>query len=178
MTAPADQLTDPKTVGSLEDAGDAGTLSNSKQQTRMSWMALTLVLSNLGLGTLALVGWLEFGSTASALGYLRGDRHIPDAYSKSFGTAPAGQTRTVEFRLTNFTGHPVTVVGFKSSCTCASASKLPIAIPPAATVPLQVDVRIKANQALSFQISEDVRLYTDDLQLRSPILKVTGQLSR
>lgn len=178
MTVPSDQLTDPKTVGSVEDAGDAGT--PSVPRPRISWMALTIILSNLGLGTLALAGWIEFGSISSALGYLRGDRLIPDAYSKSFGTTPAGQTRTVEFLLTSYLSHPVKIIGFKSSCTCASASELPIEVPSSATVRLKVDVRPKTNQAGSssgFPISESVRLYTDDLHLMGPILNVTGRLS-
>jgi len=73
-------------------------------------MALTLLLSNVGLAALVLGAWLLFGSVSSALGFIAGDRLVPDAYTKEFGTARAGESAHVTFRLTNYLGHSVKII--------------------------------------------------------------------
>jgi hypothetical protein len=141
----------------------------------VAWVMTTLLLAVAGVAALALVGSLEFGSLSAALRFLRGERLLADASSKDVGTIPAGETREIEFHLTNVTDHPLTVVGFKSSCGCASATRLPMTIAPGATAPLAVSVRASARLA---SISTSVRLYTDDPGVRDPILYLTGQIQR
>jgi Protein of unknown function (DUF1573) len=106
-------------------------------------VAATVVLATLGLGSLALVGTYRFGSLASALAYLRGDRLIPDAYSKAFGVVDKGERPTVEFSIANSMERPVKILGANVSCTCLVTSGLPIVVPAYGRAALRVSARSK-----------------------------------
>ncbi len=160
-------------TGNAEETRNAP--STSPASPRLSWVKLTFLLSNIGLALLVVLGWARFGSVSSALGFLAGDRLVPDAYSKDFGTAKAREDAWVTFNLTNYSNRTIRVVGFKSSCTCAYASDLPMTIPAAATAPLKVKIRSNSFKAF---LSESIRLFTDDHRVRDPSLTVTGRYEK
>jgi len=124
----------------------------------MQWLAITVILVILGFASLIMVGIFWFGSIASALAYLRGDGLIPDAYTKSFGTATLNERPSVEFLLSNYTKQPIKVLGSNSTCTCLVTSNLPLIIPPNGKAILKVNARSKSR---SRPYSERVRVLTD-----------------
>jgi hypothetical protein len=102
-----------------------------------------------------------FGSTSSALAYLRGHRLIPDAYTKSFGAATTDERPSVNFLLTNWTEQPIKVLGANSSCTCLVTSDLPFVVPPKGRALLKVGARAKSR---SGPYAERLRVITDTMQ--------------
>jgi len=127
----------------------------------MPWLATTAILVVVGFGLLFVVGLQRFGSTASALAYLRGDGLIPDEYTKSFGTASKSERPSVTFCIKNFSKQPIKILGGKSSCTCVIADGLPsVVLPNGETV-----VRVSASRRGRLgQYSEQIRLLTNSEQ--------------
>ena len=63
------------------DGGTEGALvpdGHSPRKEAIAWLAKTVGLVAIGLASLLFGGIYRFGSAASALAYLRGDRLIPD----------------------------------------------------------------------------------------------------
>lgn len=137
----------------------------------LSWGRLTLVLINTGLVSLVALAWIVCGSISSGLGYLRGDRLVPDAYSRSFGTVEEGSTILVTFTLRNFTRRAVKILGGRCSCTCVRPVGLPVVIPPSQRVPFYIEVLAGGKRGT---VSETVRLYTDAPQSCDIELTVSG----
>jgi hypothetical protein len=124
----------------------------------MLWLATTLILAGGGFALVLLVGIGRFGSTSSALAYLRGDRLVPDAYSKSFGTVTKDERPSVDFLLKNWSERPIKVLGVNQSCTCLTTSNLPIVIPSRGEAILRVSSRPKPGLGPYF---ERLRVLTD-----------------
>ncbi len=115
------------------DGGPKGALvpdGHSPRKRAIAWLATTIGLVAIGLASLLLGGIYRFGSAASALAYLRGDRLIPDTYTKTFGTVGKDEGPSVGFTLTNYTEQAIKVLGANASCTCLVASDMPIVVPP------------------------------------------------
>jgi hypothetical protein len=145
--------------GNQEEALASG--APPAQKRAMPWLAATLIFVSVGFALLLVVGIQRFGSAASALAYLRGDRLVPDAYSKSFGTVAKDERPTVEFLLRNCSKQPIKVRGVTRSCTCLATSELPIVIPPHGEAILRVSSRAKSSLG---PYSERLRLFTDSGQ--------------
>jgi hypothetical protein len=102
---------------------------------------------------------------------MAGDRLIPDAYCKSFGTADEGRDQTVSFALRNVGGNTITILGAKSTCTCVVADDLPVTIAPRASHLLKVMVRPRGAGAFF----ERLRCFTDRSPQTELVLEVKGQ---
>jgi Protein of unknown function (DUF1573) len=135
----------------------------------VSWIATTLVFANVGFALVLLAGMHLFGSVASAFGYLRGDRLVPDAYTKALGVVQKGEERSTKFRLKNWSGEAVRVFGARSACTCVVVEDLPVDIPPGGEHRIAVRFRAKAK---SGAISERIRLYTN-MERPGPVVTVS-----
>jgi hypothetical protein len=133
--------------------------------------ALPLVLTNFGLAFLLAFGTYWFGSIGSAIAYVRGDRLLPNVYTRSFGVAPSGRELSTEFKLTNWAGSPIRILGARSSCTCVLAAGLPATVQPRKTYVLKLRIR---NRRKKGHVSEHVHLLLDDPQGKSLVLKVEG----
>ena len=161
-TAEAPNVPGPLGVGSPPQAGRS-----------ISTMTCTILLVNLALGILSLFGWIRFGSIASGVAYLRGDRLIPDTYFKSFGSVVKGSSPVVEFKLNNLTRHPITVFGAKFSCACTVPADLPMVLPPGEVTPLRVQIHTSSKFGV---FSEFIRLYTNIPGSCNYLLKVSGRV--
>ena len=130
-----------------------------------------VICSNIGFALVA-AWWLwQFGSVSAGLARLRGDRLLLDAYSKSFGTIEAGQLGTVEFNLMNTSSGQVTVLGARSSCTCAAADDLPTVVPPRGRQSIRIHVR---RDRLPGRVLEKVSLFTDEPSQPELVIRVEG----
>ena len=148
----------PRTAALMAQENSAGPGGASQRERAMSWMATTLVLLNLGLAALLLAGVHGFGSVASAVAYLRGNRLIPDEFAKNIGSATEAGHPSVTFCLTNWTQQPIKVLGAQTSCTCLMASDLPAVVPPQGQFTLRLSARAKSGLG---PYSTQVRLFTD-----------------
>jgi hypothetical protein len=139
----------------------------------LSWIAMTLIFTNIGLGSLVALALYSFGSLGPALGYLRGDRLIPDAYAKSFGTVEQGEVRTINFQLKNMSNQPIRILGGRPSCSCLVVDQLPMTLPLNGECRIRVGVR---SSLRSGRIAESIRLFTDLPSQSSLELKVVGRV--
>lgn len=113
-------------VGNSSCAGDA----SAGKRLGISWMATTIIFTNVGLALLIGVAIHVFGSVGAAAAYMRGDILIPDSYEKSFGEAATGRRPVVEFSLANWSRRPIKLLGTTSSCNCLVAIGFPVTIQP------------------------------------------------
>lgn len=79
---------------------------------------------------LGAAGSWVYGSPAAALARLRGDTLIADAGYLDFGTVPAGERQEAPLTVSNWSDHPIRLIGGTSDCTCTTMSDLPVSIPP------------------------------------------------
>jgi hypothetical protein len=148
--------------------------SPSARSRMLSWTGLTGLLVIIGLGGLVVWSRAEFGSIESAIGYLRGERLIPDAYSKSFGSVEQGSAPVVAFTLTNFTGRPITVLGGSSTCTCVLLDKnFPLTIPASEHAILKIVVRTHRRRG---GVAGSVSFYSDDPDAHAVVVRVSGRV--
>jgi len=134
---------------------------------------MTILLTNLGLAIFVAWTWIQFGSFRSGLGYLRGDRLIPDAYLKSFGIVEQGSAPILKFTLTNMSNSPIKILGGNSTCTCMMPLDLPITIPRFKSIPLIIKILTHNKHG---SLSETVRLYTDFPDSCDITLEITGSV--
>jgi hypothetical protein len=137
----------------------------------LTWLAKVVICTNIGLALVAAWGSWHFGSVSAALARLRGDRLLVDAYSKSFGSVVAGRLETVEFSLWNTASRPVTVLGARSSCTCAAADDLPMVVPSGGRRSIRI---IVGRNPQPGAVSEHVTLFTDEPSQPQLALRVEG----
>lgn len=146
--------------------------TRTKRRT-MSWMTLTVIISNIGLLSVAAIALYFFGSFRSALAYLSGDRLIADAYTRSVGIVSDGGQHAVFFKLTNISNQAVKILGAESSCTCVVADQLPVALPPHGVFQLRIGIRPKPRPG---RIAERVSLITDREGQQRLDLKISGRV--
>lgn len=151
-----------------------GTEIAQVKQKGLSWMAMTLLLTNFGLLLGIVLAWYWFGSVGSALAYLKGDRLIADRYSVSFGEAEQGQRPVVTFGVKNTSNRKITIVGAKTLCTCIFAENLPLSIPPRNRCSIRVAVKTASRDG---PIHESIDLYTDFPEQPKLELVVLGRVS-
>jgi hypothetical protein len=140
----------------------------------LSWAAMTLIFANIGLGVLVVVALYTFGSIESALGYLRGDRLIPEVRSKSFGTISGNDDLVIAFRIKNLLRRPVRVLGAKTSCTCLILDDLPMTLPPTSVSAIRVRVRPRVKTG---RVAESIQILTDYKYQSHLDIKLTGEIS-
>lgn len=64
----------------------------------------------------------------------------PETRAVNVGTLVPGEIRVYLIKLRNTTSTSARVVGFKADCTCIKATKLPLVLPPATNVDLELSV--------------------------------------
>ncbi len=145
------------------------------RKRRLSWMATTIILTNLGLVISVLWCFVKFGSFACALAYLAGDRLIPDSYARTFGSVRSGDIIEVHFHISNYANIPIRILGSSSTCTCVVAEELPLSIPPSEGHSLRV--KVSSGSVLGTKW-EKLKLFTDLPQQPTLVLAVKGRVVR
>jgi Protein of unknown function (DUF1573) len=150
-----------------------GTVGTASKKKALSWLALTMIIANVGLLSAAALALYFFGSLAPAVAYLRGDRLIADAYTRSLGTIRKGEERAAFFVLTNSSNRAVKILGSRASCTCLVVDELPVALPPHGVFRLRIGLRPRVKPG---QIAERVSLFTDREGEERLELKISGRV--
>ncbi|MDE2508745.1 MAG: DUF1573 domain-containing protein [Planctomycetota bacterium] len=137
----------------------------------LPWLGRAVVIASFLISFLILGGTLRFGTIASTLAYLNGDRLFLDSPSKAVGIVVEGLDKEVEFRLKNAGSSPIRLVGARSTCSCVFSDEFPIDVPAGGSQRLRVGVRTQGKVG---PVSESMQFYTDSP--RQPVLnvKVTG----
>lgn len=141
-----------------ELAGSASETRPWLRGKRIHWM-LTVALTTAFLGVGGTYGVFRFGSIAAAISYVGGARVLVDDDLKDLGDVRVGDSSTLSFGLKNLTGHPVTIQGAQSSCTCAVIDGLPCSIEPGGVNYLLVKVTASSGRQY---INGTLSVYTDD----------------
>jgi hypothetical protein len=123
------------------------------------------ILACLGGGGLLIAialawGHWEFGSLASTLAYLNGERLLVDPGTLSFGMAARGEERDLHLTIRNRTGKEVKVLGARSTCGCmVTAEKFPLSIGDRGQQELTIHVWLTGKDSV---FEKRVDFYTDD----------------
>jgi Protein of unknown function (DUF1573) len=119
---------------------------------------------------------VEFDSVSSALAFLRGDRLIPDSYTRTIGTVDSSSDQVATFELTNHAKRPITILGARSSCGCVVPDdKLPMKFFHKEKRLLTIKIHPALKDGGFF---ERIVLYTDYPEQREVILVLSGRVNR
>lgn len=120
-------------------------------------LSLTLIILAISAG----YGCARFGSLAAALAAVRGDPLVVDQLFKSISGVRPGSRVALRYALTNVSGHPIRLLGARTSCSCTVVGDLPITLAASETRLLKVLIATREDQAA---FDGSIRLYTDDLR--------------
>jgi hypothetical protein len=141
-----------------------------------SWRGglVVVALTSVFLGLFAGLGWYRFGSLAHAKAYLRGERLLVADRARSLGDVPAGTTLTLQYAVTNLTGHPVRLLGAQPSCSCTMTGDLPMTLAASETrsIPVAIDTTEGGKEALAGTVD----VFTDDPQFQTFRLAFAGRI--
>jgi hypothetical protein len=121
-----------------------------------SWIAATVVFTNIGLACLMAAALYFFGSIGSALAYMRGERLF--AYVAPTGRIPKGEESELNLFISNLGDRPVRILGGTSSCSCLVPLGLPALLEATDTRNIRIKFRPKRRTG---RITEGLRLFTD-----------------
>lgn len=138
--------------------------SSARDAVRAFAVTLCLTLTLLALG--AGYGKYRFGSVSAALAYLRGERLLVAKPTKSV-SAIAGDRIALQYLLTNWTDHPISLIGAASSCTCTALESMPITLSAFESRLVSANVTIEPGKP---DFSGSIHLFTEGLQSREVVL--------
>lgn len=145
-------------------------LAKANQNT-ISWIRHSLSIAALVISVLVAWAYLRFGSLTIALGYAGGQRLFVENASQDFGQVGVGQAVSIDFNVINLSKRVITIVGARSSCTCAVPEGLPLRLDPGTTG--LVRVRVNTN-GKSGPVAASVPLYTQGPAGADVALEVRG----
>lgn len=115
----------------------------------------------------------RFGSLGAAAAYLGGERLTISAGTAAAAHSHEPDVRHFSFTVRNSGAHPVRIIGFKSTCTCVSGDRLPVAIPAGQERKLSVAVQLDPGQT---RIEETVVWFTDYAEKPRLIRRLTASV--
>ena len=88
-----------------------------------------IILTLLGVGSVASLASLRYGSIKNAIARAKGHILLPDDWVKSFKNVSANQVTKIEYKIRNLSGHPIRLQGSQTSCSCTVVENFPRTIP-------------------------------------------------
>lgn len=114
-------------------------------------------------------GYMAFGSLATTLAYLNGERLLVVPGTLSFGAARRGDEQDLKVTIQNRTGKEVKILGARSTCGCmGTEEKFPFSMADGDQRELTIQVWLVGKDSL---IEKRVDFYTDDEA--NPVISVT-----
>ncbi len=128
-----------------------------------------LVFTALGVGT-----W-RFGGLGALSAYLKGEAVYLAPKALDIGSHEAGTKTVAVFKMTNLTPKEISVVGERSSCSCAFSEKIPISVSPGKTTEVRIGVRLPEHastydQTVTLMIAEPTRLAMHPVRITATVL--------
>jgi len=115
-----------------------------------------------------------FGSFSASMAWLNGEAIYLYPKKIDLGNQEPATETVATFYMRNLTSKEISVVGEKSSCTCAFSEKIPIAAMPGKTAELKVNIHLPKHeptydQMISFMVAEPNRLAMHPVQVTAKV---------
>jgi effector-binding domain-containing protein len=136
---------------------------------------LISIMGGTGFFVLILLGiWFYFGSLGAAIASINGESVYIYPKKINLGNQEPGTETVAVFFMKNLTSKEISVVGEKSSCTCAFSEKIPITAQAGKTVELRIKTQLPKyengyDQMISFMVAEPGRLAMHPVQVTAKI---------
>lgn len=127
-------------------------------------MGIVVTVSVLVLAFAVLVfAAIQLGGVSPLWVWLNGEAVFIRSTTMDFGSCEAGAEMVAVFKMQNLTSKEVSVVGEKSSCSCAFSEKIPISIPAWQTADIRIGVHLPKytnsyDQTVLLMVAEPKRL--------------------
>jgi hypothetical protein len=130
-----------------------------------------------GIGLLVLIFLVLFGycgSVGATVAYINGQSVYIYPKKLDLGNQEAGAETVAVFYMKNLTAKKISVVGEKSSCTCAFSEKIPITAQAGKTIELRIKIHLPKyendyDQIISFMVAEPQHLAMHPVQVTATI---------
>jgi len=141
----------------------------------MKKQTLFSIVGGLGILVLLFVGLtVYFGSFNTSLSWLNGKPFYISPKHVHLKNREPGTEETVTFHLKNLTSKEISVVGEKSSCSCAFSENLPITAKPKESVELKIRVKLPKDkdydQTILFMVATSDKLEMSPVRITASIL--------
>jgi hypothetical protein len=136
---------------------------------------LISIAGGIGLFVLILLGtWFYFGSLGATMACINGESVYIYPKKVNLGNQKPGTETAAVFYMKNLTSKEISVVGEKSSCTCAFSEKIPITAQAGKTVELRIKTQLPNyesgyDQIISLMVAEPKRLAMHPVQVTAKI---------
>jgi len=126
------------------------------------------------MGLVSGFGRFWFGSLANARAFVRGEKLVVADPQRSLGDVAAGTKLTLNYPITNMTGHPVKILGAQPSCSCMVVDTVPMVLAASETrsIPVSVDTSEGNNDSLSGTVD----IFTDEPEAQTLHLTFAGRI--
>jgi hypothetical protein len=117
---------------------------------------------------------LRLGGIGQMIAYMNGESIYVSPGILNLGSFEAGIKTVAIFHLTNLTSQEISVVGERSSCSCAFSETIPITAAPRKTVDLKINVHLPEyessyDQTVTLMIAEPKRLVMYPVRITAKI---------
>jgi hypothetical protein len=142
-------------------------------KTAKAWW-LRIVLGVILVVAIVVMGaYSAFGSLVLAARYAAGERLLADTETFVIRHASEGEERRFSFKLMNWTGQEVRILGFKPTCACAVIDEsFPFDLRPKDEKELQMIVKVRAKKQDALQQAEKIYIYTS--YEKQPVITVSA----
>jgi hypothetical protein len=132
-------------------------------------MALSVILV---VAIVVMGAYIAFGSLVLATRYVAGERLLADTETFVIRHASEGEERRFSFKLMNWTGQQVRILGFKPTCACAVIDdKFPFVLEPKDEKEMQLIVKVRPRKQDAAQQAEKISIYTS--YEKQPVITVS-----
>jgi hypothetical protein len=162
----ARMVVEPVQAGQADDRGPErkpeihGAPTGKGGRRGPAWILACVGGGGLLIGAALAWGYWQFGSLASTVAYLNGERVFVDPDTLSLGVVRRGEERDLRFTIRNRTGKAVKLLGAKSTCGCMRMEEtFPISIGEGGQRELTIHVWLTGKDSA---FDKRVDFYTDE----------------
>jgi len=132
------------------------------------FIGIALILLLFGMGT------LRFGGVAPFMAFIKGESVYFPYKLLDLGKCEAGVETVAVFKMHNLSSKEISIVGEKSSCSCAFSEQMPITAAHGKTIDLKINVHLPKysssyDQMVVFMVAEPNRLAMHPVRITATI---------
>jgi hypothetical protein len=156
----------PDIAGLRDERG--GSLTRTMLPTL--YAVLGVVTISISLYAIAFAG---YGSIPAAIAHLRGECVSVQPRLADVGTGTMGDQREAEINVTNWTEHPIRLIGGTADCSCTVLGDLLLTIQPNETRTVKVDVQMTGKPGI---FTRKAAFLVDDEGFKAVTFRLTGRI--
>lgn len=143
-----------------------------EKSAKARWLRMLLGVV-LVVAIVVVIAYCAFGSLALTARYVAGERLLADTETFVIRHASEGEERRFSFKLMNWTGQEVRILGFKPTCACAVIDeKFPFVLEPKDEKEMQLIVKVRPRKQDAAQQAEKISIYTS--YERQPVITISA----